>query len=74
MPDITISCDGIQKLLDPSKASGPDNIPTRILKLCAKEVAPVIFIQSLTLSVSKGPILLMYTLRVVSLDWHKLHI
>ena len=31
MPDIAISCDGVQKLLeslDPGKASGPDNIPT----------------------------------------------
>lgn len=54
MPDLDISCNGVQNLLetlDPSKACGPDNIPTRILKLCAKEIAPVltvIFIQSLT--------------------------
>jgi len=54
MPDVVISCHGVQNLLeslDPNKASGPDNIPTRILKLCAKEIAPiltVIFIQSLT--------------------------
>ena len=54
IPDIAVSCDGVQNLLetlDPSKASGPDNIPTRILKFCAKEIAPiltVIFIQSLT--------------------------
>ena len=45
MPDITVSCDGVQNLigtLDPSKASGPDNIPTRILKFCAKEIAPIL--------------------------------
>jgi len=28
--------------LDPSKSSGPDNIPTRILKLCAAEISPVL--------------------------------
>ena len=54
MPDLDISCNGVQNLLktlDPSKASGPDNIPTRILKFCVKEITPVltdIFIQSLT--------------------------
>ena len=45
MPDLDISCDGVQNLLetlDPSKAPGPDNIPTRILKFCAKEIAPVL--------------------------------
>ena len=50
MPDITISVNGVQNLLeslDVAKASG---IPTRILKLCVSEIAPiltVIFIQSL---------------------------
>ena len=36
MPDLDISCDSVQNLLetlDPSKASGPNNIPTRILKI-----------------------------------------
>ena len=45
MPDLDISCDGVQNLLetlDPSKAPGPDNIPTRILKFCAKGIAPVL--------------------------------
>ena len=45
MPDLDISCDGVQNLLetlDPSKAPGPDNIPTRILKFCAKEITPVL--------------------------------
>ena len=40
----------ILESLDIAKASGPDKIPTRILKLCASEIAPiltVIFIQSL---------------------------
>jgi len=54
MPDIVISCDGVQNLLEslnPNKAYGLDNIPTRIMKLCVKEIAPiltVIFVQSLT--------------------------
>jgi len=53
MSDITVSCDGVQKILeslDLSKAPGPDSIPTKILKVCAKEASPtltVIFIQSL---------------------------
>ena len=43
MSDITISCDGVLKLfesLDPNKVPGPDSIPTKILKVCAKEVSP----------------------------------
>ena len=54
MPDLDISCDGIQNLLktlNPSKAPGPNNIATRILKFRAKEITPVlnvIFVQSLT--------------------------
>ena len=54
MPDLDISCDGAQNFLetlDPSKVPGPDNIPTRILRFCAKEISPVlniIFVQSLT--------------------------
>lgn len=28
--------------MNPHKASGPDKIPTRLLKLCASELAPVI--------------------------------
>ena len=30
----------ILEKLDPSKSTGPDNIPSRILKLCAAEVSP----------------------------------
>ena len=47
-PDIaTISVDisGVLNLLnelDISKATGPDNIPAHILKLCAIEVAPIL--------------------------------
>lgn len=53
MPDINVSSQGIQKLLENlqiSKASGPDRLPIRILKECATEIAPVlqiIFMQSL---------------------------
>lgn len=41
--DLYISIEGVEKLLhniDPNKASGPDSIPNKILKLCAKELAP----------------------------------
>ena len=54
MPNITISVEGVQNLLeslDVAKAPGPDRIPTRILKLRAAEIAPiltVIFVQSLS--------------------------
>lgn len=52
--NITFSVEGIENLLqqlDPSKAPGPDRIPTHILKLCKAEIAPilqVIFTQSFT--------------------------
>jgi len=45
IPDTTFSVDGILQLLDSldiNKASGPDNIPARVLKLCAPEIAPVL--------------------------------
>ena len=45
MSDIAISIDGVQKLLvtlDTKKATGPDNIPTYVLKLYAEEIAPVL--------------------------------
>ena len=53
MPSISISTDGIQELLkeiDTKKASGPDNIPSWVLKHCATEIAPILsglFSQSL---------------------------
>ena len=43
IPDLEIQSEGIEKLLkniNPSKVSGPDNIPNRILKECAKQLAP----------------------------------
>ena len=45
IPDLTIREEGIEKLLaglNPSKASGPDEIPARLLKELAKELAPVV--------------------------------
>ena len=47
MPDIEFTAPGIEKLLNnlnPAKASGPDLVPARILKLASKElhVAPVL--------------------------------
>ena len=53
LPPLTFSCDGIQKFLtqlNPNKASGPDNIPIRMLKECAPQIAPLLqalFTQSL---------------------------
>ena len=43
IPSIKIKTEGVEKLLrniNPSKASGPDNIPNRIPKQCAKQLAP----------------------------------
>ena len=45
MPDIEVSVEGVTKLLrdiNPNKASGPDEIPARILKLAAEEIAPAL--------------------------------
>jgi len=42
---INFTSNGIKCILenlDPSKSSGPDNIPTHILKLCAAEISPVL--------------------------------
>ena len=44
MPDIHITTAGVEKLLKNlkvNKASGPDNIPARVLKECASSVAPI---------------------------------
>ena len=43
IPHINIRPEGVEKLLrniNTSKASGPDNIPNKILKECAKQLAP----------------------------------
>jgi len=45
IPDLKITVEGIAKLLsqiDTSKATGPDNIPNVMLKMCAMELAPAI--------------------------------
>ena len=45
MPDITVTTLGIEKLLNNlkvNKATGPDNIPARILKNCSSAVAPIL--------------------------------
>ena len=45
IPDIDISTDGVEKLLadlDVTKATGPDDIPSRILKMGAAEIAPAL--------------------------------
>lgn len=45
MPDINITLEGVYRLLkgiNPAKACGPDNLPSRVLKECATEIAPVI--------------------------------
>ena len=43
IPAILVTLNGVIKLLQnlkPYKGSGPDKIPTRLLKECAKEIAP----------------------------------
>ena len=43
--NITISIEGVEKLLDNiniHKASGPDKIPNIILKTCSKEISPAL--------------------------------
>ena len=43
IPAISVTLNGVIKLLQnlkPYKASGPDKISTRLLKECAKEIAP----------------------------------
>ena len=51
--DLPFTTRGIQlqlERLDPAKAPGPDQLPARVLKLCAKQISPVlqiIFSQSL---------------------------
>ena len=45
MPDINISVEGVEKLLtdlDPGKATGPDDVPARILKMGAAEIEPAL--------------------------------
>ena len=45
IPDLKIKTEGIVKLmtgLNPSKAAGPDEIPARLLKNLATELAPVV--------------------------------
>jgi hypothetical protein len=47
IPNIKITQDGVAKLLrniNPSKASGPDNIPNRVIKQCADNPAPALTI------------------------------
>ena len=44
MDDITFTVEGIEKLLrgiNAKKATGPDEVPSRILKECASEIAPI---------------------------------
>ena len=45
MPESKIEVAGVDKLLqnlNPGEASGPNNVPNRILKLCAKELPPML--------------------------------
>ena len=45
MDDFTVTIEGVEKLLhksNPSKASGPDMIPARLLKECSTDLAPIL--------------------------------
>jgi hypothetical protein len=58
MPHITIKTEGVEKLLkhlDPSKATGPDEIPARILKEYAHEFAPHL-VSFYSTSLSRGEV------------------
>jgi len=64
MDDVQIDAYGVAQLLhnlDPQKATGPDNIPTRFLKMFAMELAPclTLFYQA---SLEQG---------IVPLNWKK---
>ena len=51
MPDIVFTTPSFEKLLlnlNPTKASGPDLLPTRIIKLVAEKIAPVQLYNSLS--------------------------
>ena len=67
LDDITISSDGVFKLLsnlDPHKAAGPDNISPKVLAHLAKEIAPI-----LTLIYNKS-----IQTGVVPTDWRNAHV
>ena len=59
LPKLTITVKGVINLLqqiDPTKAGGPDNVPCRILKELANELAPILtFIFSRSLAESSIP-------------------
>ena len=45
MPDITVTMEGLEKLLEminPSKACGPDTIPARTQRGMAEEISPTL--------------------------------
>jgi hypothetical protein len=67
MPDITITCEGIAKLLlnlNPNKAAGPDEIKPRVLKELATEIALILTI-IFQISLESG---------VVPSDWKTAHV
>ena len=74
----SFSIHGIQLLLerlDPAKAPGPDHIPTKVIKLCANVIAPVLQIiysqslehalPSLRVKIGCQLILLLYSKREI---------
>ena len=45
MPEIKVTVSGVEKLLknlQPHKASGPDDVPARVLKECATSISPIL--------------------------------
>ena len=67
MPDVTITCEGIAKLLlnlNPNKAAGTDEIKPRVLKELATEIAPILTIL-FQISLESG---------VVPSDWKTAHV
>jgi hypothetical protein len=67
MSDITVTCEGIAKLLlnlNPNKEAGPDEIKPRVLKELATEIAPILTI-IFQISLESG---------VVPSDWKTAHV
>jgi hypothetical protein len=65
MSDITVTCEGIAKLLlnlNPNKEAGPDEIKPRVLKDLATELAPILTKGYIMLYLSTCDMMLLTTM------------
>ena len=65
MEDIVVTKEGVTKLLNPSKALGPDELHPRVLKELATELVPI-FAHLFQLSIDSGDIPKEWTLANIS--------